>query len=500
MDSSIVDFYKNKSVLLTGFTGFVGQIITEKLLRCCDLKNLYVLVRSKKGKSWQSRVYETFKDPLFDRLRKEKPDFTERVIGVVGDCGSFNLGLNHEDVKTLLDNVNVVIHAAAIVKFDDTLTNAIKVNVKATKCLLDISTEMRHLQAFVYVSTAYSNCNQKGSIEETFYKPKISGNDMLNLLEFMDESLLNDITPDLLGDFPNTYTFSKHLAEDLVRSYEGKLPLVVFRPGIVMASFKEPVTGWINNYYGPIGLMYGISTGGIHVFRLKLETNAEMVPVDMVVSCILASAWDIGRNSYQSIPVYNFVPSRKNRLTWGQFLEENFAAAETFPNSKAYWYFAFETVEDKIKYSILHFFYHTLPGHIVDFFLQFTNTKFRLSRTYKLINKLSSALEHFVFNSWNFEHNNVTELWKKMNAVDQEKFFFDMEQLNWKDFHTESLRGMRYFIAKDDPSTIPYALKRHKVLKVVHYVVTYSIKGVALYLLAMLFLWIYTSVIFPMFN
>lgn len=94
----------------------------------------------------------------------------------------------------------------------------------------------------------------------------------------------------------------------------------------------------------------------------------------------------------------------------------------------------------------------------------------------------------------------LKELWKKMNAVDQEMFFFNMEKLDWKTYIYTSLRGMRLYLAKDDSSTIPYSLKRQKVLKVIHYVFTYSIKGFAIYLLALMFLRIYSSIIFPMIN
>lgn len=137
---------------------------------------------------------------------------------------------------------------------------------------------MKQIQAFVYISTAYSNCNQP-EIGETFYKPKISAVDMLNLLEFMDEDLLNVIEPDLIKGFPNTYVFSKNLAEDLIINSAGDLPVVVFRPAIVMPSYKVPVSGWINNFYGPVGLMYGISMGAIHMFRLKRDNYTDLVPV-----------------------------------------------------------------------------------------------------------------------------------------------------------------------------------------------------------------------------
>lgn len=117
---------------------------------------------------------------------------------------------------------------------------------------MDLCKQMKQIQGFVYISTAYSNCN-KPEIDEIFYKPKISALDMLHLLETMDEDLLNGITQDIIKGFPNTYAYSKNLAEDLVKTCAGDLPIVVFRPAIVMPSYKEPVSGWINNFYGPVG-------------------------------------------------------------------------------------------------------------------------------------------------------------------------------------------------------------------------------------------------------
>lgn len=57
--SEIVKYYKNKSIFITGATGFLGKVLIEKLLRSCyDLKKIYVLVRHKKGQTPQQRINE----------------------------------------------------------------------------------------------------------------------------------------------------------------------------------------------------------------------------------------------------------------------------------------------------------------------------------------------------------------------------------------------------------------------------------------------------------
>lgn len=56
----------------------------------------------------------------------------------------------------------------------------------------------------------------------------------------MDPALLDSITPKLIGDRPNTYTFTKALAENLLVEECGSLPVAIVRPSIVSAAWKEP--------------------------------------------------------------------------------------------------------------------------------------------------------------------------------------------------------------------------------------------------------------------
>ena len=57
--SEIIEFYKNKSIFITGATGFVGKALLEKLLRSCHhLNKIYLLVRGKNGKTPMQRAEE----------------------------------------------------------------------------------------------------------------------------------------------------------------------------------------------------------------------------------------------------------------------------------------------------------------------------------------------------------------------------------------------------------------------------------------------------------
>jgi len=61
---SIADTFRNGTVFVTGSTGFLGKILTEKLLRSCDVKCIAILVRSKRGLPASQRAADIFKQPV----------------------------------------------------------------------------------------------------------------------------------------------------------------------------------------------------------------------------------------------------------------------------------------------------------------------------------------------------------------------------------------------------------------------------------------------------
>lgn len=54
---TIEEFYRNKCVLITGATGFIGKVLVEKLLRSCpDIGTIYLLMRPKRGQQVSARL------------------------------------------------------------------------------------------------------------------------------------------------------------------------------------------------------------------------------------------------------------------------------------------------------------------------------------------------------------------------------------------------------------------------------------------------------------
>lgn len=53
------EFYSGKSIFITGASGFMGKCLLEKLLYACsEVKQIFILVRAKRGKSASQRVQE----------------------------------------------------------------------------------------------------------------------------------------------------------------------------------------------------------------------------------------------------------------------------------------------------------------------------------------------------------------------------------------------------------------------------------------------------------
>lgn len=179
----------------------------------------------------------------------------------------------------------------------------------------------------------------------------------------------------ILQDWPNTYTFTKFLAEDLVKSQGKGLPVAIFRPAIVIPTYLEPIQGWIDNMYGPTGIIIGVAAGLLRILQIHKENNAEIVPVDLCVNSLIATAYDIGINTYEEPPIYNYVTSPKNRITWEVYTKYGIEHGLKVPLMKNAWYYSFKMSSSKLLVMILTFLYHTVPAAIVDFGLFVTGRK-----------------------------------------------------------------------------------------------------------------------------
>ncbi|ETN61391.1 hypothetical protein AND_006947 [Anopheles darlingi] len=653
----------------------IEALIYKLLTSCPGIENIFLLVRSKRGKDIFSRVEEIFDDAMFDKMKQTCPKYDHKIRAVAGDCMQPALGISASDREILAENVNIVFHLAATVRFDEKMKTAMQINVKACRDVLDLCHDMKHLKSVIYVSTAYTQCPQP-VVEERFYDPPLDSEKMIHLTDCVTDGMIEKITPVLLDKWPNTYTFTKAIAEDVVRKNSRGMPVGMFRPGIgtdsasigkqqavgagiapyaphgptslttgcghltspdalgggddgvrlvqdytisatsapplvkhyhaplsamkdhlygspsndnkacrvyedlddeddkgggqhghskracsssalhmppelearrtgpstpttitigrakqclnyfvlrhngstwfrivvahpfcgrridreygdhgqcastlhMIATYQEPVPGWIDNFYGPTGVIAGAGTGVLRTLRADPTKVANMVPVDLCVNGIISSAWDVGeRNRTEimpdpEIPIYNFCTEPNNCITWGEFTNTTVKFGSMYPTMKAIWYLCYASNPNIVLHYLSIIFLHYAPAVIGDIIALLIGRKPRLLRSYKKIHRFMDVIEYFSMREWEFKMDNMTGLWRRLSSEDQKLFFFDMRQINWDYFLEQYFCGIRRYLLNDPMETVPQAVVRwnrlywlHQAAKVVVLLLFYKL-------------------------
>lgn len=193
-----------------------------------------MLCRSKRSKTATERMRAVCDTPLFSTLQSIDPNFFGRIRIIEGDISEIGLGISATDRMELTQNVQLVVHCAADVRFETPLPAICLTNIRGTREILTLAGEMKRLLAITYLSTAFSHC-PLSEINERFYAPPIDPDVLIQLAEkFVNDEtdVLSTLTAKFISPWPNTYSFSKAVSEDLVRRAETTLPIAVIRPSI----------------------------------------------------------------------------------------------------------------------------------------------------------------------------------------------------------------------------------------------------------------------------
>ncbi|KAM8703079.1 hypothetical protein ACLKA7_005417 [Drosophila subpalustris] len=444
------------------------------------IKRIYVLIRPKNGVSISERIVAWDTDPVFSVLLKLNPKFSDRVTAIAGDCGLPDLGISVEDRKLLVTEVQIVLHCAATVRFDEPLHVALDINTRGTLLVVQLAKEMRRLETFVHVSTAFSNCVIH-HINEAYYPEKLACtfDKILELREMLSNDLIDNIAPAFLKDFPNTYTFTKALAEQVVQKEASGLPACIFRPAMIFVTLKEPITGWTDNLYGPISILYGYVLGVLHVTLLDKNARAHIVPVDYCANMVLSTAWNTAvenvyrkKNSSTKFllkdpTIYNYATSDKNPIKWLNFSNAVDAQRLVYPLEQMIWYPFLKIYNKLCDFELAILFYHILPGYVIDMVLRLKGQKPRMIRIYNKYHKNMKDLALFAITNWTFSMNNSDHLLECMTSEDRKLFECDMNSVNWDEYFGVALFGMREYLAKEKPTEESFISAR-KTLKRFH--------------------------------
>ena len=342
--------FAGRHVLLSGATGFVGKVWLAMLLdRLPEIGHLYVLIRSKKRPAHErfERALNTspaFR-PLHERFGADLSDYLERRLTVVeGDVSLPGLGIDPAVAAPLRKKLDLVVNFAGLVDFNPDLRDALASNVEGAVHAADFVAACDHA-ALLHVSTCYVAGTREGRIPESLdptRTPNGTPFDAERELEHLhalvaetvtaadDPAVHDEIREQIVArlerrglapkesriramaarlhrrrvkealieagtrratelGWPNTYTYTKALAEALLASRAETIPVALFRPAIVESAESFPFPGWNEGFNTSGPLVYLAGTWLRHI-PAKHYNKLDVIPVDHVARGLTTAA------------------------------------------------------------------------------------------------------------------------------------------------------------------------------------------------------------------
>jgi fatty acyl-CoA reductase len=463
----VAEVYENQSVFVTGASGFLGKVLVEKLLYSTNVKNIYCLIRPLKGHPAKERLEKMLHSPIYDRIRQTDVQLFQKLIAVSGDLMHEDLGLSENEMTQICENVSIVFHCAATVKFDEILRVSVQMNLIGTQRLLALCHKIKNLISVVHASTAYANCNLQKT-QEKVYTPPVQPQQLVQAIEWMTDETLHTVTPQLLGKRPNTYTFTKALAETQLLEDAKDLPVIILRPSIIGAIWREPLPGWTDNLNGPTGIFAAVGKGVLTNMCGSGNSKADIIPVDICSNAMIVAAAHRARTNYTEIPVIHCTSGTLNTLKWGKILNllQKFYCVYPLDQCSRPPSTYFHTSR---KLFMLNFYYkHYLPAHVLDLAYKAAGKKPSFVRIYGKVWKMVETLHYFTTRGWEFEAKNILDLWDSLDGEDQKVFNFDIRQVNWDDYLFDYIMGVKVYLLKENIDNLPAARNNLARLKQVN--------------------------------
>merc|ERR1712012_1377858 len=270
-------------------------------------------------------------------------------------------------------------------------------------------------------------------------------------------------TKSIIGLHPNTYTFTKAVAEGMLGKASKDLPIAIVRPSIVVASWQEPFPGWIDNFNGPTGMIAGAATGVLRTMLVKRENVADIIPVDIAINAMIVAAWLVATETPTEMPIYNITSGNTNPITWGDIETWALKSIHQFPVDTALWYPGGSFKNVALYDRVCRYAFHYAPAYLVDFILFIMRKpRFLLKIVFKMT-KAIEALQFFTINQWRWTNTNLTHLHSALTKADPQSlatFNFDISNMDWKSFIDQYVLGTRHYVLKNKPDTLHSSRKK----------------------------------------
>ncbi|KAI3973614.1 hypothetical protein MKW92_053356 [Papaver armeniacum] len=474
----IVEFLENKSILVTGSTGFLGKVFVEKLLRVQpNLKLVFLILRAPDPTVAAQRLHnEVLGKEVFNVLRTKygvgfDTFISEKVTPIAGDTALKNFGLADDSdlLNQLLKDVDVVSHFAATTKFDERYDVALKINTMGAKNVLEFAKKCTKVQMFIHVSTAFVCGEKSGVILEQPFKMGESLNGTSKVLDIDEEMKLaqirlNELKAGQVSEkeekdamevfgiqrarlfgWPNTYTFTKAMGEMLIGKLGKNAPIVIIRPTIVTSTYKEPFPGWSEGVRTIDSFIVAAARRKLPCFLGNVRTIFDLVPGDMVVNAIMVAMVRHSNKSTSSDPfIYHLCSSKTEPVNstklrdyvYDYFTENPLIGQDGKP---------IQTIKPARLPSMANFRRHVflfyklplmalqLVNAVSCHYLHDTckNKKRKIDQTMRMV----ELNKPYIFFKGEFDDSNMERLRTvSANKVEENAFYFDPKCIDWNDY------------------------------------------------------------------
>ncbi|MDH3693047.1 MAG: SDR family oxidoreductase [Gammaproteobacteria bacterium] len=253
--STYTNIKASKTWFLTGVTGFIGRQFLRKIIDD-TADHTILIIRDRPSVPAQERGQRLLNTLFGDTKARQ---ISNRVTIVAGDIVEKKFGLTEDDWEQFANSTDYVVHMAACTRFDASLSDAREHNVNGTTNAMEFAkaAAQTDFDAYVHLSTAY-----------------VAG-DRTDLVG-CDEL-------DVRAKFRNNYEKTKADAEANVRAAMTELPIVIFRPSIVVGDSQTgEAVGLSTVYWGIKNYLHGQRQ-----FYANENASLDLVPVDYVVNAMM---------------------------------------------------------------------------------------------------------------------------------------------------------------------------------------------------------------------